>query len=155
MRREMRRKERQLTPEETEAILRKCQYGVLSTVCEDGYPYGLPISYVYEDGKIYFHHTKESSMMKENITGEVRACFTVVGDTELLPAKFATRYESVIAFGKIRESEDKTGILMRLVKRFSADYLEQGEKAVKTAAERVSVYEFDIEQVTGKARKER
>jgi len=153
MRREMRRKERQLTPEETEAILRAGKYGVLSTVCADGYPYGLPISYVYEAGKLYFHHTNGDSTLKDNIVGETKACFTVVGATELLPAKFSTKYESVIAFGKLKESSDKVGVLMRIVQGLCPEYVEQGKKYAEAAADRVSVYEFTIEQVTGKARK--
>ena len=44
---EMRRQDRKLTQEEAEAILREGQYGVLSTTGEDGYPYGVPVSYAY------------------------------------------------------------------------------------------------------------
>ena len=153
MKQEMRRKDRQLALEEAENILKENKYGILSTVCEDGYPYGLPISYVYENGKLYFHHTSEAGQLGENIAGEVKACFTVVGDTQLLPEKFSTRYESVIAFGKIRESADKLGILMRLVKGLSPEFTEKGRKYASASLDQVSVYEFEIEQLTGKARK--
>ena len=151
MKKEMRRKDRQIP--EAEKILRENQYGILSTVCADGYPYGLPLSYAYEDGKLYFHHTSEDGLLRENVTGETRACFTVVGGTELLPAKFSTKYESVIAFGKIRESADKVGALMRLVKKMSPDYVEKGKRYAEASLEQVSVYEFEIEQMTGKARR--
>lgn len=153
MKSEMRRKDRQLTREETEKILRENDHGILSTLCADGYPYGVPINYAYEDGKLYFHHTCEASQLGENISGETKACFTVVGATELLPSKFSTKYESVIAFGKIRAMEDKVVGLMHLVRGLSPDYLEQGRKYAESSAGQVVVYEFEIEQMTGKARR--
>ena len=57
--REMKRKERQLSAELTEKILNKCTSGVLSVIGDDGYPYGVPVSYAYSDGKIFFHCAKE------------------------------------------------------------------------------------------------
>ena len=53
--REMRRKEKQLGKEMVEDILKKGEYGTLATIGENGYPYALPLSYDYFDGKIYFH----------------------------------------------------------------------------------------------------
>lgn len=51
----MRRKEKLLPIDRTEEILTKGDYGVLSTIGENGYPYGLPINYVYMDDCIYVH----------------------------------------------------------------------------------------------------
>lgn len=150
---EMRRTDRQLKQEEIERILRENTYGVLSTVCEDGYPYGLPINYAYENGKLYFHHAAQAGLLGENAARGEAACFTVTGKTEVLPEQFSTKYESVIAFGRLRESTEKEAVLMRLVKRFSPDFLEQGRQYVQKAADHVKVYEFEIEQATGKARR--
>lgn len=47
----MRRKDRQAGEEDILRILKENVYGVLSTISEDGWPYGVPVSYVYEDGK--------------------------------------------------------------------------------------------------------
>jgi len=149
----MRRNDRQLPAGEAEEILRSGRYGVLSVVCDDGYPYGVPLSYAYDNGKLYFHHTAEESLLADSIHGKTKACFTVVGDTELLPAKFSTKYESVIVFGTISESDDKIGVLMQLVDKLSPDHIEKGRKYAENAAPRVAAYEFRIEQITGKARK--
>ena len=62
---EMRRQDRKLTREEAETILRDGQYGILSTTGEDGYPYGVPVSYAYENGKIYFHGTCDGALTRE------------------------------------------------------------------------------------------
>ncbi len=153
IKREMRRKDRQLAPEEAEAILSAGKYGILSIVCEDGYPYGLPISYAYDGEKLYFHHSAEPGLLNDSVSGAVRACFTVVGSTELLPEKFSTKYESVIVFGKLRKSGDKLGGLMRLVEKLSPGFEEKGRRYAALSLDEVAVYEFEIEQMTGKARR--
>ena len=53
--REMRRKRQQLSNEDSIAILEKTTSGALALLGDNGYPYALPISYVYADGKLYFH----------------------------------------------------------------------------------------------------
>ena len=53
--RQMRRKRQQLTEEESIAILQKATAGTLALLGDNDYPYAVPISYVYHDGKLYFH----------------------------------------------------------------------------------------------------
>ena len=53
--REMRRKRQQLAEEESIAILEKATAGTLALLGDNDYPYAVPISYVYHDGKLYFH----------------------------------------------------------------------------------------------------
>lgn len=152
MDREMRRIDRKLTEQESVQILCNNQYGVLSTVNIDGYPYGVPISYAYADGKIYFHGTNADGLKKENIEHHSKACFTVVGKTDILPSKFTTKYESVIAFGKITISKNTQDILRKLLQKYSPEFLESGEKYMTSSMNNVTVYEFEIVSMTGKAR---
>ncbi len=51
----MRRSKQALSPEEMESILLGGTSGVLALQGADGYPYAVPLSYVYTDGKFYFH----------------------------------------------------------------------------------------------------
>ena len=74
--REMKRKERQLSAELTEKILNKCTSGVLSVIGDDGYPYGVPVSYAYSDGKIFFHCAKEGHKV-DAIKNNPKVSFTV------------------------------------------------------------------------------
>ena len=53
--RQMRRKRQQLAEEESIAILEKATAGTLALLGDNDYPYAVPISYVYHDGKLYFH----------------------------------------------------------------------------------------------------
>ena len=57
--REMRRKDREISINDSREILTKACYGVLSTISENGYPYGVPVNYVFYNGYIYFHSAKE------------------------------------------------------------------------------------------------
>ena len=53
--REMRRKRQQLTEAECIKILKKNTSGVLAVSGDGGYPYAVPLSYVYDNGSLYFH----------------------------------------------------------------------------------------------------
>ena len=56
--REMRRKDRQVYDDMVSEILEKGEYGVISVSGENGYPYGVPVNYVYLNGNIYIHCAK-------------------------------------------------------------------------------------------------
>ncbi len=153
MHHEMRRSERQLARGEAESILSKCQYGILSTFGTDGYPYGVPLSYVYEDGKIYFHCAKDVGHKIENIKYQEKVCFTVVGDTKVLPDKFSTIYESTIVFGRIKLIENNLDALEKISRKYSAEFIEQARRYARISQTEVSVYAITVEQISGKARR--
>lgn len=152
---EMRRKDRQIPNEEAIALLKQQQYGVLSTMGRDGYPYGVPLSFVYEDpGLITFHCAVEGHKI-DNLAYCSKACFTVVGPTEPLPEQFSTRYISAICFGTLREltGEEKVQGLLKFGTKYAPQFLEKGAKYTQAAKDRTRVYEMQVEQLTGKARR--
>ena len=53
--REMKHANQQLSNEEAIAILQRGKSGVLALHGDNGYPYAVPISYVYHEGKIILH----------------------------------------------------------------------------------------------------
>ena len=57
--RKMRRKNQELPKEDCIDILVNEPRGVLALLGDDDYPYALPMSHVYADGKIYFHGALE------------------------------------------------------------------------------------------------
>lgn len=75
--RDMRRKRQQLSEAESIEILRKLTSGTLALLGDGGYPYAVPISYVYADGRLYFHSAKEGHKV-DAIRGSDRASFCVI-----------------------------------------------------------------------------
>lgn len=151
----MRKKERQLSQQEAEDILRCGAFGILSTCAPDGEPYGTPLSYVYEEGKIYFHCAPMAGHKLENIASQPRVCFTVVTGVKTLPEKFSTLYASAIAFGTAALSSDdeKRRALRALIAKYSPDYKQEGEAYIARAFGNVAVYAIQIDRLTAKGRR--
>lgn len=154
MQKRIRRADRVIPLEQAIEILHKGEYGILSTVSADGQPYGAPVSYSYVDDAIYFHSAMEGHKL-ENLALDNRVSFCVVGKTEVLPDKFAVRYQSAIAFGKASEldGDEKLCGLTELLRKYSPDYLEEGRLYIGANAERTRVYKITIESLTGKSSK--
>lgn len=53
--RPMRRKKQLLPEVETIGMLQSCTSGVLAVHGDDDYAYAVPLSFAYEDGKLFFH----------------------------------------------------------------------------------------------------
>jgi nitroimidazol reductase NimA-like FMN-containing flavoprotein (pyridoxamine 5'-phosphate oxidase superfamily) len=154
MHHEMRRSDRQLNIEDVKQILESGEYGILSTVGENGYPYGVPVSYVAFDSKIFFHCATGVGMKLENIALNEKVSFTVVGKTEVLAEKFSTKYESIIAFGTAKLSADlKLKALEEILRKYSSEFMEKGLQYVQTDHHKTDIYEITIEEITGKARR--
>ncbi len=148
----MRRFKQQLTEEESIAILRTTTAGVLSLCGADGMPYGVPLSHVYHDGKLYFHSAlvgHKVDLIREN----ENACFTVIAKDEIHPERFTTYFQSVIISGKIRiveDEEEKFRILEILGRRCNPDDDEALSKELKSGFSRCNALEMTIESLTGK-----
>ncbi len=151
---EIRRQDRLLPPERIDALLDAGEYGFLAMCAANDYGYGIPISFARAGDKIYFH-CAPSGFKMQNLAGNNRVSFCVVGKTQVVPDKFTTAYESVIAFGKIAtdlpEEERKTALRL-LVKKYCPAHVEVGEKYMNASFHRTGVLRLDIERVTGKAK---
>ena len=150
--REMRRKDKMKTYEEAVQILGECTNGVLSVTGDDGYPYGVPVSYIYHDGKIYFHCAGEGHKL-DAIKADSRVSFTVVGADEIAPEKFTTAYKSVIAFGKasiIDTDEEKMAALNLIREKYSGNFPKEGAAYIEKFWDKTTVVVIEIEHMTGK-----
>lgn len=150
--REMRRKRQQLSEEESIAILQKATAGTLALLGDNDYPYAVPISYVYADGRLYFH-----SALSGHKVDAIRKCdkssFCVIEQDEVHPEKYTTFFRSVIAFGRIHIIEDETEKLetaRMLVNRYSPNQEEALQKELENGLSRMLMIRFDIEHLTGK-----
>lgn len=148
----MRRKDKMLTPDEMIEIMNTAEYGILSTVDENGWPYGVPVNFLYRDGNIYFHSALTGHKL-DNIAFNRQVSFCVVKDVELIPDDFNTKFKSVIAFGEITEVEDKDEIFMLLLEKFSGNYMETGMEYIRKAGAKAKVYKIEIKHMTAKGKK--
>lgn len=103
--REMRRFGQQMPENEAIEILKNATSGTLAVLGDDGYPYAVPMSHFYCDGKIYFHCASEGHKI-DAIRNCDKASFCVISRDDVVPEKFTTYYCSVIAFGRVRILED-------------------------------------------------
>lgn len=152
--REIRRKDREIGTDEAINLLTKCEYGILSSIGSDGQPYGVPLSYVYKENCIYFHCARVGHKL-ENIENNPKVSFCVVGNTNILPADFATEYESVIAFGvasEIQGAEWKNALLW-ILEKYSPEFIEEGKSYIEEKSKATKVIKIEIEHISGKARK--
>jgi len=152
--RELRRKDRAITNDEAIAVLNKAEFGVLSTVSPDGKPYGVPVNFCVIDDCIYFHCAVEGQKI-DNIEKNKSVSFCAVGNTEILPDKFGTKYESVIVSGEIEEAfeKDKQIALEGMLKKYSSNYFEKGLEYIETLKGKTRVFRISIKKLTGKARR--
>lgn len=153
--RKMRRSDRELTREETEKVLLEAEWGTLCTVNSDGSPYCVPLNFAYSDGAIYLHGALEGQKV-DNIAANPDVCFCAVGDTEPLRDKFTTRYISAIAQGKavlVTDPEQKKAGLMKLIEKYSPEFLEKGRQYVEHDANITALIKMEVEKLSGKQRK--
>ena len=151
--RPMRRKNQLLSYEETMEILRSCTSGVLAVIGDDDYPYAVPLSYVYQDGKLFFHCAAEGHKI-DSIRRNNKVSFCVIKADDVIQSTFTTHYKSVIVFGKARileDENDKRHALECLVKKYSPDYIREGLVEIEHDLKIVCLVEVAIEHMTGKA----
>ena len=151
--REMRRKKQALTPEECAEILRRGTSGVLAVLGDGGYPYAVPLSYVYDGEKIFFHCAKSGHKL-DAIRQNSKVSFCVIDQDQIVPEEYTTYFRSIIAFGRIRILEDDTekrsAIEKLAVKYAPDDTAENRDKAIEREWKPLCMMEMEIEHLTGK-----
>lgn len=152
--RSIRRSDREIPLQEARALFDSAEYGVLSTVEGDGQPYGVPLSYVYRNNRIYFH-CAVSGQKLDNIESNPKVSFCVVGNTKVLPDKFATEYESAVAFGIASEvnGAERYDALLWLLEKYCPGFIEEGKQYIEQKEQATKVIRIEIKHVSGKGRR--
>jgi nitroimidazol reductase NimA-like FMN-containing flavoprotein (pyridoxamine 5'-phosphate oxidase superfamily) len=151
--REMRRKKQLLPEAETIAMLQSCTSGVLAVHGDDDYPYAVPLSFAYEDGKLFFHSAVAGHKL-DALERSEKASFCVIAADDIVPSKFTTHFRSAIVLGKARvvtDDSEKRHALMCLAEKYSPAYLDSADSEIDGEWKRVCVIELAIEHMTGKA----
>lgn len=154
----MRRNKQQITEEECIEVLKKEKRAVLSMHGEDGYPYGIPMDFWFneEDGHIYFHGAKCGHKI-DAIRANDKVSFCVFEkDGYQIEGEWPWHVKSVIIFGRIKEIIDPEKIekaARGIGNKYTTDqaYI---EKEVAESTRNVLCLELIPEHMTGKLVKE-
>ena len=150
--REMRRKKQLLSDAEAVRILETHTSGVLAVSGDNDYPYTIPLSYAYKDNKLFFHCATSGHKL-DGIARNDKVTFCVIEKDEVVQRTFTTHFRSVVVFGRARilmEDRERKEALEYLVKKYSPDFVKEGEEEIQRDWNRVCLVEVGIEHMTGK-----
>ena len=149
--RTMRRKKQEMSRDRCREVLERGTSGVLAVLGDEGYPYAVPLSYVYKVSNIYFHCAK-SGHKTDAIAKNNKVSFCVIDQDAVIPEEYTTNYRSVIVFGKTRilEGEEKEKALLELILKYVPGGEEKHREVMDKELSGVCVLELSVEHMTGK-----
>ena len=151
--RPMRRFKQALSPEECRAVLERGTSGVLALTGDGGWPYAVPLSYVYADGKIYFHSAKSGHKV-DAIRSCPRASFCVIDQDQIMAKEYTTYFRSVIVFGTMRileEDDQKRAAIEKLAIKYAPnDTAQNRQKAIDREWSPLCMLEMTPDHISGK-----
>jgi nitroimidazol reductase NimA-like FMN-containing flavoprotein (pyridoxamine 5'-phosphate oxidase superfamily) len=143
--------------EEMEALLRQETLGYLG-LAAGGWPYVVPLNYVYAEGTILFHCALAGEKL-DDIRANPQVCFTVAHQTGRVRDHAGQNpchvdSDSVICFGRARiveAVEERQALLDVFNRRFNPD----AEPISQKRTENCGAVEITIEEMTGRRERER
>ena len=155
--RKMRRKNQQLSFEQCQEVLNKGLSGVLALSGDDGYPYAVPISFVYDNDCLYFHCAKSGHKI-DAVKRNPKASFCIIDKDMVVPHEYTTYYRSVIVFGTIEIIENQQQIrcaIEKLALKYAPnDSPENRQVEIRRDWDRLCMLKMNIDNITGKQAKE-
>lgn len=154
---QVRRTDKLMTEEGVRELLSRAYAGRLATVGADGWPYIVPLLYVWLNGEIWVHNTRARGHLRSNVKRESKVCFEVDEPGEVFPyGRFecdtSIAYRSVVAFGHIRIVDDRAH-KQAFFEAFMAKYAGHvvgRPQSFYPRLDQVTVYAITIERMTGK-----
>ena len=149
--RNMRRKGQQLTKEECEEILTSQPRGVLALLGDYDYPYALPMSHVYVNGRIYFHGAQKGHK-NDAVKNHSKCSYCVMDEGVKAADSWWYTFKSVIVFGKIKtltDKDEKIEVLTYLGDKFFPTH-EETVNEINRLLDRTEVFEITVDHMSGK-----
>jgi len=154
---QMRRTDRLMSDEEALQMLATSFCARLATVGVDGWPYVVPLLYVWMDQRVFIHRTSSGGHLAENLKANPRVCLEIDAPGEVFAygryeCDTGLAYTSVIAFGSMRIVEDleqKTRFCIELMRKYADASWERPQRFFPRLGE-IDVYEMTIDRLTGK-----
>ena len=152
----MRKPEKEIKDRETiDALLQHTLVGRIATINRKRFPVIKPVNFLYWDGKLYFHSSKQGEKIADIRRGSP-VCFEMDEPIAYAVAKGSACsanyfYRSIIVKGKahlVNQREKKLSILKKLMEKYQPEggYDEFAGAVVRKTA----VVEISIEELTGK-----
>lgn len=151
--RNMRRNKQLLSETESIEILTNGISGVLALAGDNGYPYAVPLNYIYFDSAIWFHCATNGHKI-DAVKQCNKASFCIVSQQEIISEKFTSKYRSVVVFGKIAIIEDKE-IINNAIRKLSLKYCsnqtnENTTREIDEFKDSLCIIKLTPEHITGK-----
>jgi uncharacterized protein len=149
---QIRRADRTMSDERALETLAQGYSGRLATVSEDGFPYCIPLLYLWIGGELYVHTTSARGHLRANIESFEVDEQEDVFDYGRFECDSGLAYRSVCLFGRIRIIEDRE-IKQRFCEALMAKYGKPETLRPKGFFPRIdviTVYAITVERITGK-----
>ena len=147
----MRRKHRQLSEEECIQILISEPRGVLAVLGDYDYPYTVPMSHVYVDGKIYFHGA-QTGHKNDAVKKYEKVSYCVIDKGVKAEDSWWYTFKSVVVFGKIKiitDRDEKIDKLTKLGDKFFPTHEETVDE-INRLLDKTEVFEITVDHMSGK-----
>lgn len=156
--RDIRRKKKEIDIELAKNLLKKSRRGVLAVNGDDGYPYAIPINYLYDEceNRILFHGAKAGHKI-DSIKKDDKICLTVYGNERIEKEEWAPYVQSVVVFGRchlVSELEENIQLVRLFAEKYYPDK-ELIEEEIAASGKAVQMFVIDIEHLSGKEIQER
>lgn len=151
--RTIRKKKNEISTEAAKQLLRSSRRGVLAVNGDNGYPYAIPINYLYDEDtqKIYFHGARAGHKV-DALRACDKVCFTVYGNETVREEAWAPFMQSTVVFGRCHLLENGPEA-MALLKKFAMKYYPEEQLAdeeIAHAGKAAQLFEIEIEHLSGK-----
>jgi hypothetical protein len=159
----MRRKHNEIKdPKEIVRILTSTNIGRMANTDAEGYPYIIPLNFVFYEGCVYFHCAPQGEKL-DNLGRDPRVCFEVDLPLSYLevsfnpdrnPCRTHQLYHSVIIRGLARvvpDGELKTSVLNALVAKHEGNQNFPAVTSDSTGYKACCVVEIKPQRITGKS----
>lgn len=156
--RPVRKKQNEIDLEAVKKLLSSERRGVIAVIGDNGYPYAIPVNFVYveEDNRIYFHGARSGHKV-DSLKACDKVCFTVYGNETIKDEEWAPYMQSAVVFGRCHLVMDQERAIC-LVRRMASKYYPDSdliEEEIAISGKAVQMFEIEIEHMSGKEVQER
>ena len=152
----MRRIKQQLSDNDCVGVLNSGKTAVLAVSGDDGYPYTVPLNYVYYDEKIYFHCAKSGHKL-DAIEKNDKVSICIIAQDDVVEEKYTTYFKSVICFGRAKRLKDENKIrttINALAEKYCSSCRDGIPAEIDRGMPGLEMVEITIDHMTGKQCKE-